>query len=74
MVTKLENDCRRNEAIQEAVDATNRIIMDASDGSEEETNYLTARVAEELEKIAFHPFGAAILKKDIDDYNSGKLT
>lgn len=66
MVTRPERDYCRNEAIKKAVGAANRIIMDASDGSEEETNYLTARVAEEMLKTALNPFSAAILKKDID--------
>lgn len=65
-------DCRRQRAINKAVEATNRIILDASDGSEEETNYLTARVAQRLVETALHPFSAAILKKDIDDHNLEK--
>ncbi|MFZ3058076.1 MAG: hypothetical protein WA092_03485 [Minisyncoccales bacterium] len=74
MVTKLENDCLREKAVKEAVDAAHRIILDASDGSEEETNYLTAAVAEKLMQSALHPFFAAIMKKDLDDQISGKLT
>ncbi|MFA5072241.1 MAG: hypothetical protein WC511_07895 [Candidatus Pacearchaeota archaeon] len=74
MVTKLENDCLREKAVKEAVDAVYRIILDASDGSEEETNYLTAAVAERLMQTALLPFSAAILKKDLDDQISGKLT
>ncbi|MFZ2390523.1 MAG: hypothetical protein WAW15_01755 [Minisyncoccales bacterium] len=74
MVTKLENDCLREKAVKEAVDAAHRIILDASDGSEEETNYLTAAVAEKLMQSALHPFSAAIMKKDLDDQISGKLT
>lgn len=33
-------------AIKKAIEAADRIILDASDGSVEETNYLTMRVAE----------------------------
>lgn len=65
-------DCRRQRTINKAVEAANRIILDASDGSEEETNYLTARVAQKLVETALHPFSAAILKKDIDDHNLEK--
>ncbi|MFA5169731.1 MAG: hypothetical protein WC420_03285 [Candidatus Paceibacterota bacterium] len=64
-------DCRRNRTIKKAIEVANRIILDGSDGSEEETNYLTAKVAEKLMETALHPFSAAILEKDINDHNSG---
>jgi len=35
-----------NDAIAKAVEAADRIIMEASDGSVEETNYITAKVLE----------------------------
>lgn len=54
---KEENDYRRHKIIQEAVASADRIIMDNSDGIENETNYLTASVALELMRIAFIPFG-----------------
>jgi hypothetical protein len=66
-----DNDYRRQRIIREAKEAADRIILDGSEGSVEETNYLTARVAEEMVKTALGPFYAAILKKDMDDHNSG---
>lgn len=51
-----EKDYRRHETVKEAVIAADRIIMEGSDGSEMETNYLTASVAIELMRIAFLPF------------------
>ncbi|MCX6760995.1 MAG: hypothetical protein NTZ84_02760 [Candidatus Nealsonbacteria bacterium] len=54
---KEENDYRRHKIIREAVSSADRIIMDDSDGSEKETNYLTASVSLELMRMAFLPFG-----------------
>ena len=58
-------DYRRQKAIERAVEAADRIIMDASDGSVEETNYLTGMVAERFVKKANQAFISAMLKKDI---------
>jgi|GEM_PF-2251408 len=66
-----EDDYRRQEVIRKAKEAADRIILDGSNGSIEETNYLTAVFAEEMVKTALCPFHAAILKKDMNDYNSG---
>lgn len=41
--------------------------MDGSDGSEEETNYLTAMVAEEFVKKSVSPFASRLLRKDIEE-------
>ncbi len=71
MVEKQEKDYQRNKVIEKAVEAANRIIMDSSSGSEEETNYLTAEVAKRIMQTALYPFYAAILRKDIEDYESG---
>jgi len=38
-------DMRRQEAINKAIEAADRIILEHSDGSVEETNYLTSAVA-----------------------------
>ncbi len=61
------DEIRRSKAIQEAVDAADRIILDASDGSTEETNYLTAVVAEKLLWKALLPLRSAMTKKDQTD-------
>jgi len=62
-----EKEHRREEIIKRAVEAADRIILEESDGSIEETNYLTARVAEVVMKKALHPFSQALLSKDIQE-------
>ena len=42
---KLEREYRRQEAVRQAVQEADRIILAASDGSVEETDFLTAEVA-----------------------------
>ncbi|TFG35967.1 MAG: hypothetical protein E4H47_00090 [Parcubacteria group bacterium] len=59
--SQAEKDYRRHETIKQAVISADRIIMDSSDGSEKDTNYLTASVAMELMRIAFFPFGLGIV-------------
>jgi hypothetical protein len=59
-------DANRQKAIDAAVLAAHRIIMDASDGSVQETYYLTARVAENLMQSALAPFQSAITQYDIE--------
>jgi len=60
-------DMRRNKIIAEAVEAADRIIMDGSGGSEEETNFLTAKVAEKFINKALHPFEVNMLKRDMEE-------
>lgn len=69
MGDNVERYYKRNETIEKAVKAADKIIIDSSDGSEEETNYLTAEVAERLMQKALRPFSAALLKKDMDATN-----
>jgi hypothetical protein len=59
--SQAEKDYRRHGIIKQAVISADRIIMDNSDGSEKDTNYLTASVAIELMRIAFFPFGLGIV-------------
>jgi hypothetical protein len=47
------------------VEAMEEIIQKGFNGSQEETNYLRAGIARELTESALHPFGAAMLKKDM---------
>jgi len=61
-----EREYHRRQVIQKAVEAADRIIWDGSDGSNEETNYLTAEVAREMIDRALHPFDAGILAKDLE--------
>lgn len=50
-----KRDYRRNKIIEAAVNAADRIILDGSDGSKEETDRLTAEVATHLVHMAFLP-------------------
>jgi len=56
----------RHRVIRKAVEAADRIILHGSDGSVEETNYLTAEVARGMVEKALHPFNTEMLKKDLE--------
>ena len=60
----MEVSARRNEIIENAVQAADRIILDGSDGSVEETDYLTAELARRFMEKALHAFEREILRKD----------
>jgi len=62
---------RRDEIITKAAEAADRIILDGSDGSVEETDYLTAEVARKLMERALNPFYRAMLKKDMVKSEAG---
>ena len=55
LVEREKRERERNEIIKKALAAADRIIRDGSDGSCEETNFLTAKVAEKLIVRAFNP-------------------
>jgi len=55
----------RQQVVEKAMEAADRIILVGSDGSCEETNYLTAKVAVKMMERALHPFSRDILRKDI---------
>ena len=61
-----ERERKRHQIIEKAVNAADEIILDGSDGSEEETDYLTAMVAKKLMERALHPFESKMLSKDIE--------
>lgn len=61
-----QRDYERQQIINKAIEAADRIIMDGSDGSCEETNFLTAEVAEKFMTRAFNPFGVDMMKKDLE--------
>ena len=61
----MEASARRDEIIEEAVEAADRIILDGSDGSVEETDYLTAEVARKFMEKALHAFEREMLRKDM---------
>lgn len=56
----------RQEIIKKAVEATDHIILEGSDGSIEETNFLTAEVARKIMDRALLPFNTEMLKKDLE--------
>jgi hypothetical protein len=62
---QLFREVRRQEIIDDAVMAADHIILKGSDGSLEETNFLTAKVAHRFMEKALMPYSHAILKKDI---------
>ena len=56
-------DERLGDIIEQAVNAADKIILDGSDGSEEETNYLTAQVALKMVEKSFNPFLRDLLSR-----------
>jgi len=57
----------REEIIKKAVEVADCIILDGSDGSEVETGYLTARVAEKMMAKALHPLYRNMISEDLKD-------
>lgn len=57
----------RSEVARKAVEAADRIVLDASDGSSEETNYLTAVVVMKMITKALMPLYTAMIVKDMED-------
>ena len=62
-----ERDARRDEIVARAVQAADRIILDGSDGSSGETDFLTAAVAERFMEKALLPLKVAMQRKDLKD-------
>ena len=62
-----ERDVRRDKIIDDAVKAADTIILNGSDGSTEETDYLTGEVARKLMEKALHPFSRNLLSKDMKE-------
>ena len=60
-----ERDSRRQDIIQKAVTAADCIIFQESDGTVEETNFLTAMVAEIFVRKMILPTSGAMLDADI---------
>lgn len=60
-----QRERERREIVRKAVEAADRLILDGSDGSVEETNYLTSEVAGQLMVKALLPFNTAMLRKDL---------
>lgn len=66
--TQAEMEYRREKAIEKAVIAIDRVIMDNSDGTEQGTNCLTASVGYELYRIACLPLNLGIVP-----FHAGKI-
>lgn len=58
---------RREAVVRLAVDVVTEIVIEGSDGSNEDTNYIAAQVALRLVQAALSPFGSVILAKDIKE-------
>lgn len=58
-------EMRREKILKEALRQADLVIMEGSDGSEEELNYLTARLAKQFMEKAFYPFQSELMKKDM---------
>ncbi len=54
------------EAIREAVSAADHVILEVSDGSVEETNWLTGEVARAFVIKSLMPFQTAMLKRSLE--------
>jgi len=60
-----EREYHRQQVVENALSAADRIILDGSDGSNEETNFLTAQVAEKMMTRALLPFNRDMMRKDM---------
>ncbi|MDP2917093.1 MAG: hypothetical protein Q8O16_04095 [Dehalococcoidia bacterium] len=61
-----QREYERRKIVEKAVEAADRIILDGSDGTVEETNWLTAEVARKFNEKVNHAFQTALLKKDLE--------
>jgi len=61
-----QREYERQEIIREAVNAADRIILDGSDGSVEETDWLTSEVAKKFVEKVNIAMSAKLGKKDLD--------
>ncbi len=61
-----ECGARRQRIVEEASRAAFRVISEESDGSEEEENFLMAKMARSFMESALHPFQLAVWKHDRD--------
>lgn len=69
----MANEHRQMEIIRKAVEAADRIILDGSNGTVEETNYLTAAVARKFMEKALHPLSSVLLAKEINDRHMKRM-
>ena len=58
------DDARRNDTVTRAVEAANTIILEESDGTVEETDYLTSRVMREFVQMVHNRIESNIIRAD----------
>ena len=58
-------EVQRRQAVKDAVSAADKIILDFSDGSNEETDWLTGEVARAFVEKALNPFTRQLFKSDV---------
>jgi hypothetical protein len=58
-------EIQRRQAVQDAVSAADKIILGFSDGSNEETDWLTGEVARAFVEKSLNPFTRQMFKYDI---------
>jgi len=63
---RTKREYHRHQVVQKAVEVADRIILDSSDGSVEETNYLTGEVARKFMEKALLPFNTTITRRDLE--------
>ena len=61
-----ERELRRDQIIKEAVRTADMVLLSGADGSEEELNYLTAKVASKMLERALYPFQSKIMRHDFE--------
>lgn len=64
-----KREMRRSKVIEEAAAAADLVILDGSDGSVEETEYLTMMVTKKFMDKCWYPVLSRINKKDFDNDN-----
>jgi hypothetical protein len=60
------DEFRRQRIIEMAMEAADEIIMEGSDGSEEETNFLTSAVAVKMVGKVHFPIQGQLLRRDLE--------
>lgn len=77
LAARQEHEYLREQAVEQAVSAADKIILDASDGSIEETDYMTAEVAkkfvEKLEIAAMNKLNKKELTEEINAPRKSRL-
>lgn len=63
---RTQREYEREEIVRKAVQAADRIILDGSDGSVEETDWLTVEVASRFNKKVHGRIGGNLLRKDLE--------